>query len=66
MIYLLIDTETFDHVYTGDRNFYDRYYLIAHGCDDELFLVAGMGQYPNLGVIDAFVTVSQWRSPLCR
>ena len=50
--------ETFDHVYTGDRNFYDRYYFNCHGCDDELFLVAGMGQYPNLGVIDAFVTVS--------
>ena len=50
--------DTFDHVYTGDRNFYDRYYFNCHGCDDELFLITGMGQYPNLGVIDAFVTVS--------
>ncbi len=50
--------DTFDHVYTGDRNFYDRYYFNCHGCDDELFLITGMGQYPNLGVLDAFVAIS--------
>ena len=42
---------------TSDRNFYDRYYFNMHGCGDELFLVAGMGQYPNLSVQDAFVLV---------
>ena len=42
---------------TSDRNFYDRYYFNAHACSDELFLVAGLGQYPNLGVTDAFVSV---------
>lgn len=42
------------NVGTSDRNFYDRYYFNLHGSSDELFLVMGMGQYPNLGVQDAF------------
>jgi hypothetical protein len=42
---------------TSDRNFYDRYYFNCHPCSDELFLVLGMGQYPNLGVTDAFALV---------
>ncbi|MFP6641723.1 MAG: hypothetical protein VCC04_15870 [Myxococcota bacterium] len=50
--------ETFDHVFTSDRNFYDRYYFNMHPSSDELFLIAGMGQYPNLGTTDAFVSVS--------
>ena len=50
--------DTFDHVYTGDRAFYDRYYFNCHSSSDEIFLITGMGQYPNLGVLDAFVTVS--------
>lgn len=50
--------ETFDTVFTSDRNFYDRYYFNMHASSDEFFLVAGMGQYPNLGVTDAFVCVS--------
>ena len=37
------------HVGTSDRNFYDRYYFNLHGSTDELFMVIGMGQYPNLG-----------------
>jgi hypothetical protein len=51
-------TDTFDYVFTSDRNFYDRYYFNCHPSSDELFLVAGMGQYPNLGVTDAFVSIS--------
>jgi hypothetical protein len=51
-------TEPFDYVFTSDRNFYDRYYFNLHSSSDELFLVAGMGQYPNLGVTDAFVAIS--------
>ncbi len=50
--------ETFVHVYTSDRNFYDRYYFNCHASSDELFLVTGLGQYPNLGVTDAFVAIS--------
>lgn len=42
---------------TSDRNFYDRYYFNCHASSPELFLVIGMGQYPNLGVADAFATV---------
>ncbi|NLU83704.1 hypothetical protein [Rhodococcus sp. HNM0569] len=49
-------------VATSDRNFYDRYYfncypLPASGDDPEFFLVVGMGQYPNLGVTDAFAVL---------
>ena len=50
--------ETFDHVATSDRNFYDRFYFNCHASSDELFLITGLGQYPNLGVTDAFVSVS--------
>jgi hypothetical protein len=51
-------TDTFDHVFTSDRNFFDRYYFNMHASSDEVFLVTGIGQYPNLGVTDAFVCVS--------
>ncbi|MGI9603218.1 MAG: hypothetical protein ACR2QE_15125 [Acidimicrobiales bacterium] len=50
--------EPIDTVFTGDRHFYDRYYFNMHASDDTLFMVFGMGQYPNLGVTDAFVAVS--------
>jgi len=45
------------HVGTSDRNFYDRYYFNLHGSTDELFMVIGMGQYPNLATQDAFACV---------
>jgi hypothetical protein len=51
-------SDTFDHVVTSDRNFYDRYYFNMHSSSDELFVITGLGQYPNLGVTDAFITVS--------
>ena len=52
------------NVGTSDRNFYDRYYFNLHGSSDELFLVMGMGQYPNLGVQDAFaVRAPRRRAP---
>ena len=44
-------------VATSDRNFYDRYYFNLHGSSDELFLIMGMGVYPNLGTQDAFACV---------
>ena len=46
--------EPIRRVGTSDRNFYDRYYFNCHPCADDLFLVLGLGQYPNLGVTDAF------------
>jgi hypothetical protein len=49
--------ETMRNVGTSDRNFYDRYYFNLHSSSDELFMVMGMGQYPTLGVQDAFAVV---------
>jgi hypothetical protein len=43
-------------VVTSDRNFYDRCYFNAHDRTGEIFLVTGLGVYPNLGVIDAYAT----------
>ena len=40
---------------SSDRNFYDRSYLNAHDRTGDLFLITGIGYYPNLGVKDAFV-----------
>ncbi|MCD0451280.1 hypothetical protein LO762_19055 [Actinocorallia sp. API 0066] len=45
------------HVATSDRNFYDRYYFNCHPCSDEMMLIVGVGQYPNLGVTDAFAVL---------
>ena len=42
---------------TSDRNAYDRYYFNAHDRSGDVWLVAGLGIYPNLGVIDAFVAI---------
>lgn len=43
------------HVANSDRNFYDRYYFNLHHVSDDLFVVFGLGQYPNLAVQDAFL-----------
>jgi len=45
------------HVATSDRNFYDRYYFNLHNCSEDIFVVFGLGQYPTLGVQDAFLLV---------
>ncbi len=45
------------HVATSDRNFYDRYYFNALDTGGEWMAIMGLGQYPNLGTTDAFVTV---------
>jgi hypothetical protein len=42
---------------SSDRNFYDRCYLNAHDRTGDIFLITGMGYYPNLGTKDAFVLV---------
>jgi hypothetical protein len=51
--------EPIRYVVTSDRNFYDRYYFNLHHRDDDLMVTAGLGQYPNLGVTDAFVAVTR-------
>ncbi|HEX4017822.1 MAG TPA: hypothetical protein VHX15_13900 [Frankiaceae bacterium] len=45
------------HPATSDRNFYDRYYFNCFDTRGEYIAIMGLGQYPNLGVTDAFVTV---------
>jgi hypothetical protein len=42
---------------TSDRNFYDRCYFNAHRRNGDLFLITGLGVYPNVGVIDAYATL---------
>ncbi|WP_299565105.1 hypothetical protein [uncultured Mycolicibacterium sp.] len=44
---------------SSDRNFYDRSYFNAHDRTGGIFLITGIGYYPNLGVKDAFVLVRQ-------
>jgi len=46
--------EVMRHVGTSDRNFYDRYYFNAFPLAGDTMLIVGLGQYPNLGVTDAF------------
>ena len=50
--------EPIDTVFTDSPHFYDRYYFNLHSSSDELFLVTGLGQYPNLGVTDAFASIA--------
>jgi hypothetical protein len=42
---------------TSDRNFYDRCYFNAMDRSGDVFVVTGLGVYPNLGVTDAYATV---------
>jgi len=44
------------HAFTSDRNAYDRCYFNIGNRTDELFMVMGLGVYPNLGVIDGFAS----------
>lgn len=42
---------------TSDRNFYDRYYFNIMNKEEDVFIVFGLGQYPNLGTQDCFLLV---------
>ena len=42
---------------SSDRNFYDRSYFNAHDRTGDIFVISGIGYYPNLGVKDAFLLV---------
>jgi hypothetical protein len=50
-------SEPMRHVATSDRNFYDRYYFNGFDHDGQVMFVVGLGVYPNLGVMDAFLLV---------
>ena len=49
--------EPMRYVGTSDRNFYDRYYFMGFETGGEAMFIAGLGVYPNLGVIDAFLAI---------
>jgi hypothetical protein len=51
--------EPIRQVGTSDRNFYDRYYFNMHPSSGDLFTIFGLGVYPNLGVMDAFLCARQ-------
>ncbi|MTA29206.1 MAG: hypothetical protein F2562_10185, partial [Actinobacteria bacterium] len=50
-------SEPMRHAATSDRNFYDRYYFNGFNHDGTVMFVCGLGVYPNLGVIDAYLLV---------
>jgi hypothetical protein len=45
------------HVVTGDRNAYDRCIFHVFDHQGRALLIAGLGVYPNAGVIDAYATL---------
>ncbi len=49
--------ETMDRVNTSDRNFYDRYFYGVYPTDGSFHMLFAFGQYPNVGVMDAFATI---------
>jgi hypothetical protein len=56
--YLIHQTpETMDRVATSDRNFYDRYFYGVYPIDGSMHMLFAFGQYPNVGVMDAFATI---------
>ncbi len=50
------------HVATGDRNAYDRCIFHVFDHAGRALLIAGLGVYPNTGVIDAYVTLKAGRT----
>lgn len=44
---------------SSDRNFYDRCYFNAHDRTGDIFVITGMGYYPNLGTKDAYLLVAR-------
>jgi hypothetical protein len=45
---------TFDHVDSGDRNWYEKTWLSVHENSGQLMVGAGFGKYNNRNVMDAF------------
>lgn len=44
---------------SSDRNFYDRNYFNAHDRSGDIFVITGLGYYPNLGTKDAYLLVAR-------
>ena len=49
--------DTIEVVGIDDPHFMDRFFFGCHNADGTLHLMAGMGAYPNVNVMDGFVTV---------
>lgn len=49
--------EPVQQVFTSDRNFYDRFFFNGYSRDGDLFFAVAMGVYPNVGIMDAAVSV---------
>jgi hypothetical protein len=41
-------------VATTDPNFFERFYFNLYSHSDDLFMIVGLGQYPNRGLMDAY------------
>jgi hypothetical protein len=48
---------TFDHVYTSDHRFYDRYWVGLYPRGGRLALMSGIATYSNTNVMDGFAVV---------
>jgi hypothetical protein len=42
---------------TGERNFYDRYFFNGYARDSSIFFAVALGVYPQLGVMDAAMSI---------
>ena len=49
--------EPVQQVFTSDRNFYDRFFFNGYWRDGEPYFSVAMGIYPNVGIIDAAISV---------
>jgi len=48
---------TFDHVWTSDPRFFDRYWFSAYDPAGRFALICGMGLYSNMNVLDGFAAL---------
>jgi hypothetical protein len=55
LIHQLVDT--IDRVESDDPHFADRFFFTCHNAEGTLELMAGLGAYPNVNVMDGFVCV---------
>lgn len=49
--------EPVQHVFTSDRNFYDRFFFNGYWREGEPYFAVAMGIYPNVGILDAAFNV---------
>jgi len=54
--------DTFDHAYTSDHRFYDRYWFGAYDPEGRMHFVCGMGRYMNMNVLDGFIAIQKPKS----